>query len=105
MLTDSPLLLRRWVRWVPHWIDVLLLGSAISMAAISAQYPFSQNWLTAKLFALLAYILCGSVALKRGKTKEQRAIFFIIALTIFLYIVSVALTRHPLVVSQIDSSA
>ena len=97
MLSDSPLLLRHWVRWVPHWVDALLLGSAISMAAISAQYPFYQNWLTAKLFGLLAYILCGSVALKHGKTKGQRAIFFVIALVIFLYIVSVALTRQPLV--------
>ena len=95
MLIDSPQLGYRWVRVAPHLIDTTLLGSAISMAVISSQYPFSQNWLTAKLLGLLAYILCGSMALKRGRTKEQRAAFLVIALVVFLYIVSVALMRDP----------
>jgi len=96
MLRESPLLQRRWVRVAPHLIDSLLLGSAISMAVISAQYPFAQGWLTAKLVGLLVYIGCGSVALKRGKTKALRSAFFVLALAAFLYIVSVALTRSPL---------
>jgi uncharacterized membrane protein SirB2 len=95
MLTDSPQLGCRWIRVAPHLIDTALLSSAISMAIISSQYPFSQNWLTAKLLGLLAYILCGSMALKRGRTKEQRTAFLVIAPVVFLYIVSVALTRDP----------
>ncbi len=96
MLRDSPLLQRRWVKIVPHAVDTLLLGSAISMAVISAQYPFALDWLTAKFFGLLAYILCGAMALKRGRSKAQRAVFFVCALAVFAYIVSVALTRNPL---------
>lgn len=96
MLRDSPLLQQRWVKVVPHVVDTLLLGSAISMAVISAQYPFALDWLTAKLFGLLAYILCGAMALKRGRSKAQRAVFFVGALMVFAYIVSVALTRNPL---------
>jgi len=96
MLRESPLLVHRWVRVTPHLIDTALLGSAISMALISSQYPFSQYWLTAKLWGLLAYILCGSMALKRGRTKNQRAVFFVLALCAYFYITSVALTRDPL---------
>ena len=95
MLAGSPLLARRWVGVVPHVVDTVLLGSAIAMAVMSSQYPFVQGWLTAKFFGLLAYILCGTVALKRGETPRQRALFLILALAAFAYIVSVALTRNP----------
>jgi uncharacterized membrane protein SirB2 len=96
MLCDSPRLNLRWVRIVPHLVDTLLLSSAIAMAVISAQYPLAQDWLTAKLIGLLVYILCGMMALRRGKSKTTRGIFFAAALLAFAYIVSVALTRSPL---------
>lgn len=97
MLTGSPWLSRRWVGVAPHFVDTALLGSAVSMAVMSGQYPFVEGWLTAKIFGLIAYILCGTVALKRGRSKVQRAVFFVVACAFFLYIVSVALTRNPLV--------
>ena len=96
MLSESPRLNQRWVRIVPHVVDTVLLGSAISMAVITSQYPFAQNWLTAKLIGLLVYILSGAMALKRGKSKATRAVFFAAALLAFAYIVTVALTRSPL---------
>ena len=96
MLRDSPLLQRRVFKILPHVIDTILLGSAIAMAVISAQYPFVQPWLTAKFFGLLAYIVFGMMALKRGRTKGQRAAWSLAALLAFAYIVSVALARDPL---------
>ena len=96
MLRESPMLQRRWVKIAPHVLDTLLLGSAISMAVISAQYPLALDWLTAKLVGLLVYILCGTMALKRARTRRLQIVFFIAALTAFAYIVSVALTRDPL---------
>lgn len=95
MLRDSPMLRQRWVGVVPHVVDTLLLASALSMAIMSAQYPFAVDWLSAKLLGLLVYILCGTMALKRGRNKRQRAVFFFCALAAFAYIVSVALTRKP----------
>lgn len=95
MLRDSPLLQRRVLKVAPHVIDTVLLGSAVAMAVMSSQYPFAQPWLTAKFFGLLAYILLGMMALKRGRTKAQRAAWFSAALLSFAYIVSVALTRSP----------
>ncbi len=95
MLCDSPMLTRRWVRIVPHVVDTLLLGSAIALAVSSSQYPFEQNWLTAKVVGLLVYILCGTLALKRAKSKATRTAFLLAAVLAFAYIVSVALTRSP----------
>ena len=95
MLSGSPLLERRWVRIVPHVVDTVLLASAVALAVLTAQYPFVQGWLTAKVLGLLVYILCGTMALKRARTKRARAGFFVAALLAFAYIVSVALTRSP----------
>jgi uncharacterized membrane protein SirB2 len=95
MLAGSSMLARRWVRTLPHLVDSLLLASAIGLAAWSAQYPFDRPWLTAKVIALVAYILLGTAALK-GRTLAVRAGAFIGALATFAYIVAVALTKNPL---------
>jgi uncharacterized membrane protein SirB2 len=96
MLKESPALQQPWLRIMPHIIDTILLVSAITMAVWSMQFPFEQNWLTAKLIALVAYVIVGSIALKRGKTKRVRSVAFIVALLLFIYIVKVALTRQVL---------
>lgn len=98
MLRGSPRLRQRWVRIVPHLVDTLLLASAIGLALWSRQYPGQMPWLTAKVAALLLYVVLGSIALKRGRTQRVRTAAFLGALACFAYIVSVALTRNPLVV-------
>ena len=95
MLNESDRLKARLIKIFPHVVDTLLLGSALTMAYLSGQYPFAQSWLTAKLFGLLAYIAFGTMALKRGKTKGTRMAFFSLAVLAYVYIVSVALTRSP----------
>jgi uncharacterized membrane protein SirB2 len=97
MLQRPALLQQRWVKTAPHLIDTLLLASALTMVFLSGQYPFVQPWLTAKVLALIAYIVLGSIALKRGKSREIRTGAFIAALLVFAYIVGVALTRRVLV--------
>lgn len=94
MMLDSSLLQKRWVKVAPHIIDTVLLVSALTIAVWSSQYPFQQSWLTAKLFALLLYIVLGTIALKRGKTRTIRILAYVGALATFGYIVTVALTRH-----------
>ena len=95
MLRASPMLQLKWVRIAPHVVDTLLLASAIGLALWSHQYPGQQPWLTTKLLALLGYIVLGSIALKRGRTKAQRQAAFAAALALFAYIVLVALTKRP----------
>ena len=93
MLNDSPLLRARWIRIVPHIVDTLLLASAIGLALILHQYPIAQHWLTAKVVALIGYIVVGAVGLRYGRTKRIRAVAFVGAIAIFCYIVAVALTH------------
>lgn len=95
MLTESALLRHRLTRVLPHVVDTLLLSSAIGMAILIHQYPFTDDWLTAKLIALLVYIVLGSVALKRGRTLTIRLVAFVAALATAAYLVTVALTRSP----------
>jgi uncharacterized membrane protein SirB2 len=83
------------VRVVPHVNDTLLLSSGIALAVLVQQYPLVHVWLTAKFFALIAYILLGTIALKRGKTKAQRVAAWIAALLVFGYMVAVAITHDP----------
>lgn len=95
MMRGSVLLQAKFARVAPHVVDTLLLASALALSLQSGQYPFAQGWLTAKLAALVAYIVLGTVALKRGRTKSVRTVAFWLALLAYLYIVSVALTRNP----------
>lgn len=96
MMRESPLLQRRWVNSSSHVIDTVLLGSALTMVIWSAQYPFVLDWLTVKVIVVIAYIVVGAVALRRGKTKGIRTGAFIAALLLFGYILKVALTKQVL---------
>ncbi len=73
--------------------DTLLLATGLVMVFRLRLYPGQQAWLTAKLVALVVYIVLGMIALKRGKTKIQRAWAWGGALLVFAYILAVANTR------------
>jgi uncharacterized membrane protein SirB2 len=94
MLRDSPAMRQRWVRIAPHTVDTVLLASAISLAWQLGISPLTHPWLAAKIVALLAYIVIGSIALKRGKTKRIRLVAWLAAQAVFFYIVSVAVTQN-----------
>lgn len=95
MMADSPRLRARWVRVVPHANDTLLLASGLGLAFLMQQYPLVHGWLTAKFFALIAYIVLGTIALKLGKTRGQRIAAWISALGMFAYMVAVARAHSP----------
>ena len=96
MIRGSALLQQLWVRIVPHVVDTVLLGSAIALAVAIGQYPLTDDWLSTKVAGLLLYIVLGSIALKRGRTRRVRVAFWIAAQAVFFYIVAVAITRRPL---------
>lgn len=83
----------RWLRIAPHVNDTLLLTAAIALAVTTAQYPLAQPWLTAKVLALVIYVLLGRVALRPDTPPRRRAAALIGALASVAYIVGVALTR------------
>lgn len=93
---DSPIMRQRWVKIVPHFVDTVLLASALALAYTIGQYPFLDGWLTAKFFGLVLFILLGTVALKYGKTRTIRVSAWFGALAVFVYIVLVARQHDPL---------
>lgn len=95
MLRRSPLAEARWVRQAPHYIDSVLLGAALGMLWVGQRNPFAEPWLSAKLACLLAYIVCGALALKRAPTRGWRIFFLVLALSLLADIVAIALGRDP----------
>ena len=96
MMRDSPLLAARWIRVAPHVNDTVLLVAALSLAAMSGQYPFVVGWVTAKVLGVIAYIILGALALRDAGTRRMRIACWLASLAVFGWIVSVALTRQPL---------
>jgi uncharacterized membrane protein SirB2 len=96
MLTDDARLRQRAARLLPHLLDTVLLGSAIGMLVIWQVNPFSLNWLSAKIIALLLYIGLGMVAFRFGRTLQIRQVAFGMALLTAVYILAVAFTKSPL---------
>jgi len=96
MLRDSRLLEARWVRTAPHVVDTLLLASGISLALGFGYSPLSQPWLAAKLIVLVLYIGAGTLALRRGRSRQIRVLALVVALVLYTLIVLSALTHRAL---------
>jgi uncharacterized membrane protein SirB2 len=96
MIRNSPLLVARWVKVLPHINDTVLLIAALSLAAMSGQYPFVTDWVTAKVLGVIAYIILGALALREANTRRMRIICWLASLAVFGWIVSVALSRQPM---------
>ena len=84
------------LRWTSYAIDTVLLTAALMLMTIVQQYPFADHWLTVKVLLLVVYVVLGSFALKRGRTRAARIGFWLAASAVFLFIVSVARAHHPL---------
>jgi uncharacterized membrane protein SirB2 len=90
MLQESALLQKKVVKILPHIVDTVLLVSAIALVVMSGQYPWVAAWVGIKIVLLVAYIVVGTFALKRGKTKQQRTLFFAVSIAILLALFAVA---------------
>jgi len=96
MLQDSAKLKQRWVKTTPHIIDTFLLASAVILAVQWQLSPLQHPWLMAKIIALLVYIGAGMIALRFGRSRNERLAAWLFGLLTFLYIVSVALSKSVL---------
>jgi len=88
--------LMRWLRVAPHVIDTGLLASAIALVVIGAYDVLRSPWLLTKIGLLMLYIALGTIALKRGRTLQQRSVAFVAAVAVFAAIVVTALAKRPL---------
>jgi uncharacterized membrane protein SirB2 len=96
MWQSSPLLHKRLIRILPHIIDTLLLISAFVLAFHLRLTPGENPWLMAKIVALVIYIGLGIVAFKHSQP-NTRKLAWLAALAVFAYIVTVAITKNPLI--------
>ena len=95
MLSGSEKLQHRATRIVPHVVDTVFLLSGIAMVWMLHLDPFTQPWLIAKFTGLIAYILLGTIAIRRGRTLQVRMLALVGAVSVFAYIAGVAFTKSP----------
>lgn len=88
--------MRRPVRLLSQAIDTALLGAALLLLHLLQLNPFVIPWLATKLALLAVYIVLGSFALKRASSGRARALCFAAALSVFVFMIGVALAHHPL---------
>ena len=92
---DSPWRNSPWALHVPHVNDTLLLVAGLTLASILGQYPFTVDWLTAKLVGLLLHIGLGIAALRNWLPGRLAGMAWCGSVAAFGYVVGVALTRDP----------
>ena len=92
LLQGSTQLQAIWVKITPHVIDTLLLVSAIAMLVVSQQFP---AWVHVKITLLIVYIGLGLMAFKKAKTQGQKLTFLLAAVAVYVFLISVALTKSP----------
>jgi uncharacterized membrane protein SirB2 len=95
VLAGRPWPMAAAVRRASVTIDALLLAAGVSMWTALGLHPARDAWLGVKLALLVAYVVVGSVALKRGRTPRARARAFAAALGLFVAMVWVALAKWP----------
>jgi uncharacterized membrane protein SirB2 len=83
------------VRYLSYTIDTVLLTAALMLATMLHQYPFVHGWLTVKVLLLVVYIVLGSLALKRGRTRRAQISCFVAALAVYAFMITVARAHHP----------
>jgi uncharacterized membrane protein SirB2 len=96
MLANSPWQRNVVLRNLPHVVDTVLLTTALMLTTIIHQYPFAVDWLTVKVLLLVIYVVLGSLALKRGRTRAIRITALVAALIVVAFLLSVARAHHPL---------
>ena len=84
------------VRFLSYAIDTTLLTAALMLLTILPGAMFANGWLATKLALIVAYVVLGTLALKRARSPRARTICFAAALGTYLYILGVAYMHHPL---------
>lgn len=92
VLWDAAWPMQAAVRGLSVAVDCLLLLAGLLLAWM---LPGIEVWLPLKLGLLVAYIVLGSLALKRARTRLGKLMAFAAALACIGLIVGVARAHHP----------
>ena len=92
------------LRYLSYTIDTTLLTAALMLLTSLKLNPFVVPWLSVKLALLVVYVVLGSLALKRARSRRARAAFYVAALATFGFMYFVARAHHPLGLLQAMAS-
>ncbi len=84
------------VKWLSYAVDTALLTAALMLVTILPWAMFGNGWLLAKLALVVVYVVLGTFAMRRGRTRRARAVCYALALLVFGTIYSIARAHHPL---------
>ena len=84
------------VRWLSWTVDTALLTAAMMLFTILPRELFANGWLTAKILLIVAYVVLGAFAMRRGRSQRGRALCYVAALLAFAQIYGIARTHQPL---------
>lgn len=83
-------------RYLSYAIDTTLLTAALMLMTITHQAPFVTPWLTVKVLLIVGYIVLGSYALKRGRTRMTRLLCSAAAIAVLVFVATIAIAHNPL---------
>ncbi len=95
MMAGSPKLDLPITRVAPHVVDTIFLLSGVAMLVLLSINPLAHPWLVAKFAGIAAYIVLGSFAIRFGRKREERLVAFAAALSVYAWVVGVALSKSP----------
>jgi uncharacterized membrane protein SirB2 len=84
------------VRYLSYGIDTVLLAAALTLLTVLPGAVYANGWLTVKLALLVVYVILGTIALKRGRTRKVRLVSFVTALAVYGSMIAIARLHHPL---------
>ncbi len=83
------------LRYLSYTIDTVLFTAAVTLVTLLHEAWLGAGWLWMKLALLPVYIVLGSFALKRGRTRTVRFLTYIAALSVFLAMYLIARGHDP----------
>ncbi len=84
------------VKWLSYAVDTALLTAALMLLTILPWAMFGNGWLLAKLGLVAVYVVLGTFAMRRGRTRRARAVCYVLALLVFGTVYGIARAHHPL---------
>ncbi|MCK4708157.1 MAG: SirB2 family protein [Gammaproteobacteria bacterium] len=95
LISRSPLINNKVIKYLPHLNDTILLSSAIILLFLGNLYPGKENpWLIAKFIAMLCYIFTGLYLFRMAKSIKSIVLTTLFAVLIYLYIVHTAIVKN-----------
>jgi uncharacterized membrane protein SirB2 len=96
VLLGSSVPLSAGMRRLSQGVDTALLMAALLLLWVLGFNPLVTPWLLTKLLLLVAYVVLGTLALRRAPTWRGRLWAYLAALCCFATMVAIARTKDPL---------